>query len=398
MNYCFDTNALILHSDLLDIDGQIIIPEICLHELDKLKMGFNDTAYRARQAVRKLKTLTNVEYDFEFGRKHPLLASGNFIYDDIIVECAKKHEAILVSGDYLVQLKAKSMDIQVYHSDEAISDNYSGYLEVNLSENEIATFYENLRNNTYNLLKNQYLVLRDLKNELVDLFKWNGEFHSDVNQKGFTTNMFGKFKPFDEHQVLALDSMNNNQMTMIKGKAGSGKSLVTLNYAWQQIEKGKYDQLVIFSNPVASKNSAKLGFYPGTRNEKLLNSQTGTMLSSKFGSTSEVERQILSGKLTLLPFSDIRGFDTTGMKAIVWFIESQNLDVELMKTGIQRCGDDSKVIIDGDYYGQVDSDSYSGFNNGMRRVSEVYKGQDFYGEVELVNIHRSKLAMIADLM
>jgi predicted ribonuclease YlaK len=361
-------------------------------------MGFNDTAYRARQAVRKLKTLINATYDFEFGRKHPLLVSGNFNYDDIIIECAKKHEAVLVSGDYLVQLKAKSMNIQVYNSDEAISDNYSGYLEVNLSENEIAAFYENLRNNTYDLLKNQYLVLRDSKNELVDLFKWNGEFHLDVNQKGFTTNMFGKFKPYDEHQILALDSMNNNQMTMIKGKAGSGKSLITLNYAWQQIEKGKYDQLVIFSNPVASKNSAKLGFYPGTRNEKLLNSQTGTMLSSKFGSTSEVERQILSGKLVLLPFSDIRGFDTTGMKAIVWFIESQNLDVELMKTGIQRCGDDSKVIIDGDYYGQVDSDSYSGFNNGMRRVSEVYKGREFYGEVELVTIHRSKLAMIADLM
>jgi hypothetical protein len=34
---------------------------------------------------------------------------------------------------------------------------------------------------------------------------------------------------------------------------------------------------------VATKNSAKLGYYPGTRDEKLLDSQIGNMLISKFG-------------------------------------------------------------------------------------------------------------------
>ena len=41
---------------------------------------------------------------------------------------------------------------------------------------------------------------------------------------------------------------------------------------------------------------------------------------------------------------------------------------------------------------------YAGNNNGMRRMSEVFRGQDFYGEVELQNIFRSRIAIIAEQM
>lgn len=32
----------------------------------------------------------------------------------------------------------------------------------------------------------------------------------------------------------------------------------------------------------------------------------------------------------------------------------------------------------------------------MKRVSKVYRGQDIYGEVELRNIYRSRIAQIAE--
>jgi predicted ribonuclease YlaK len=41
---------------------------------------------------------------------------------------------------------------------------------------------------------------------------------------------------------------------------------------------------------------------------------------------------------------------------------------------------------------------YSGTNNGLRRMSQVFRGKDFYGEVRLNNIYRSKIAAIADAM
>lgn len=56
------------------------------------------------------------------------------------------------------------------------------------------------------------------------------------------------------------------------------------------------------------------------------------------------------------------------------------------------------AIIDGDYNTQVDMSQYSGRNNGMRRMSEVFRGKDFYGEVELQNIYRSEIARIAEEM
>lgn len=63
-----------------------------------------------------------------------------------------------------------------------------------------------------------------------------------------------------------------------------------------------------------------------------------------------------------------------------------------MKLALQRIGDDSICIIDGDCRTQVDDVSFSGVNNGMRRASKVFRGHDVYGEVELKHIHRSKIA------
>ena len=59
---------------------------------------------------------------------------------------------------------------------------------------------------------------------------------------------------------------------MIKGPAGSGKTFLSLGYLLHLLDRGKIDKIIVFCNTVATKNSAKLGFYPGTRDEKLLDS------------------------------------------------------------------------------------------------------------------------------
>ena len=135
--------------------------------------------------------------------------------------------------------------------------------------------------------------------------------------------------------------------------------------------------------------------YPGSRTEKLLDSQIGNLLESKLGDRVAVERLIDDGQLVLLPMSDIRGYDTTGMNAAIYISEAQNLDIELMRLALQRIGEDSICILDGDSNAQVDLSMYAGDNNGMRRVSKIFRGADFYGEVTLLNIHRSKIAQLA---
>ena len=69
-----------------------------------------------------------------------------------------------------------------------------------------------------------------------------------------------------------------------------------------------------------------------------------------------------------------------------------------MKLTLQRIGEDSICIIDGDEKTQVDSIEFAGNNNGMRRASKIFRGNDIYGEVTLKNIHRSRIAELAELM
>ena len=122
------------------------------------------------------------------------------------------------------------------------------------------------------------------------------------------------------------------------------------------------------------------------------------MLISKIGGRDEVERLINEERLILLPMSDIRGYDTSGMRAGIYITEAQNLDISLMKLALQRIGEDSICIIDGDDKTQVDDIAFAGANNGMRRVSKVFRGTEIYGEVELNRIHRGRIVEIADLM
>lgn len=68
-----------------------------------------------------------------------------------------------------------------------------------------------------------------------------------------------------------------------------------------------------------------------------------------------------------------------------------------MKLGLERIGNNTKTIIDGDPTAQVDLDAYK-ISNGMIRVSEVFRGSSLYGEVQLKNIYRSQIAELASKM
>lgn len=100
--------------------------------------------------------------------------------------------------------------------------------------------------------------------------------------------------------------------------------------------------------------------------------------------------------LRLIPASDSRGIDI-GDKAGVYVTEAQNLTIDTMQLILQRIGENCVCVIDGDSYAQVDMEIYKR-SNGLEKVSEVFRGQDYYGEVTLKNCYRSKIAKRAELM
>ena len=182
---------------------------------------------------------------------------------------------------------------------------------------------------------------------------------------------------------------------MLCGKPGSGKTYLAFGYLFHALEKHEIDRIIVFCNPVVAKDAAKLGYYPGTRFEKLMGSQVGAVLSSKLGDEQAVERLVSEGRLVLMPAGDARGYEVP-QNSGVYIMESQNLTCDLLRMLLQRVSEGCKVVVDGDYNEQVDMNVYAGSNNGMRKMSKAFRGNDIYGQVELKNIHRSKLAALAD--
>lgn len=384
------------------------ISSTTLQELEHIKTSRNkdeETKYSARKVLHLLDENSN--------KYHVVIVDKKIldIIDDIGLEntpdnqicaCASTVEdVVFITNDIACKTIAK--DIFRLHVDSINrmpNDNYTGYIEKTLSEDEMAYFYSHLQENIYDLLENQYILIKNQENQIVDSLVWRDNSYQNLKFSNVRSEYFGVVKPYrgDVYQQMVLNSMSYNQVTMIKGAAGTGKSYLAIGYLMHLLEKHKIEKVVIFCNTVATANSAKLGYYPGTKDEKLLDSSIGNMLAAKLGGSFGLEQMIGQEKIQLLPLSDIRGFDTNGMKAGVYITEAQNMDISLMKLALQRIGEDSICIIDGDYNAQVDLSQYAGSNNGMRRMSEVFRGQDFYGEVELKNIYRSRIASIAEMM
>lgn len=415
MTKFYDTSSLLLRaSNLFENEEEYIyISSITLNELEVIKTASNkdfSIKYAARKVLHELKNhVDNYEVVvFKESMLTPMLQADLTLTSDLKILATAYSlieqipNLILVTNDFAFYHIAKIFfkeNIEMLNDEEY--DGYTGYKEVQLSDEEMADFYSVYQSqNPFELLTNQYLIIRDLNNQIVDRLCWTGTDHRQLSYKEFKSTMFGNVKPKsgDIYQAMYADCLSNNQITLVKGPAGSGKTYLALAYLISLLEHGIIDKIIIFCNTVATKNSAKLGYYPGTRDEKLLDSQIGNLLSSKFGDKFIVEDMIDKGKLLLLPMSDIRGYDTSDLHCGVYISEAQNTDISLMKLALQRIGENAVCIIDGDYKTQVDEIDFAGANNGLKRASKVFRGHKPYGEVELQKIHRSVIAEIAESM
>ena len=419
MTYKFyDTCSLLLKTNhLFDEENvKVVISSISLQELEDIKTA-NDKDAEIKYSARKLLNILNENpkayeiWTFKEDMLKPIIEKGfDHINNDLrILACAFNYdytqhpdETVFVTNDLALKAIANCFfgEDSIESVNEEQLDQYIGFKEIQLSDQELSDLYSNLNYNWFDLYINEYVIIKDCGGSLVDRLCWTGETHRRLNYKDFQSHWFGSIRPIkgDTYQMLLADSLANNQITMVKGPAGSGKTYMSLGYLMYQLENHKIDKIIVFCNTVATKDSAKLGYYPGSRDEKLLDSQIGNLLASKLGGKIAVEQMIQQEKLILLPLSDIRGYDTSGMNAGIYISEAQNMSVSLMKLALQRIGEDSICIIDGDAKTQVDSIEFAGNNNGMKRASKIFRGHSVYGEVELQNIHRSTIAAIAENM
>ena len=391
--YFYDTCALLNELEQA-FREPFYIADTTLYELEEIKVSKNkDDDVKAK--ARRLCRLLNENFD-----KYTIIRVHHFDFpnDQKIIKGAKiAGQCIFKTADLACRLLAVAAGLQVeYETTE--EDNYLGYKKIIFeTEDDTVDFYNNMLENKYDLLENEYLFIY-VKDQLIDKYRWTSEGYKKVPFPCFDSKTLGKLKPKDEYQMAAMDSLKHNQFTVLRGPAGTGKSLIAMSYLMECLEKGVIDKIIVFCNTVATAGSARLGFYPGDKNSKLLDSQIGNFLVSKLGSMSAVEQMIANEQLLLIPMSDCRGMDTTGMRAGIYFTEAQNMNIDMMKLFLQRIGEDCICIVDGDDNSQVDMECYAGNRNGMKRLSQVFRGCDFYGEIKLQSIYRSRIAKKAEEM
>ena len=407
MNFYDTCSLLTLGEDAFK--EPFLVSSITLEELEHIKTNKNkteDLRYKARELARGFRKNDNYRVivrtlNDDYLLEQKCLPNTN---DNLIAAAALRasqdEDITFVTNDTCLAIIAENyFNLKVNRPEEEdSSEHYRGYEEVILSDPEMADFYEHMNENTFGLKVNEYLCIKNGEGELVDKRVWNGEEYSGLTKKNLKSLVFGdKIKPKDEFQHMAIDSIMNNQVTFISGKAGSGKSLIALASAMSLIESGKFERIVMITNPTDTRGAAHLGYMPGDLKDKLLTKSCGNILITKIGDRSGVETLMNNDKLRVVSIGDGRGMEIREGE-ILYCTEAQNFSVDLMKLMLSRPVDGSKVIIEGDTEAQVDEVGFEGKNNGMKRAIEILAGNPIFGYIEFQNVWRSRLAELVDKM
>lgn len=396
----YDTCSLL--TDCSDLSDAVICSKT-IEELEHIKTSSikdADIKYKARIAVRAIKEqnpeiVIAIQSDFDTIHSLNLEATN----DNIIIACAERYNAEnpieFYTEDYLCGLIAKNyFGLSVKSLGEKSDDKlYKGYKVVYPTDEELAAVYEkDNAENIFGCLVNEYAIIKDSEGNCCDVIKWNGERYVTTGTKPFKSRAFGNIKPLDEVQRCAFDSIVNNDVTVLYGRSGSGKTTIPLSYIMSSVENQKYKKCIIIYDFETLKGAKTLGFTPGSLNEKILSQGAiGNILSSKFGDMTEVERLLASGMIEIIPTANIRGYEISSDE-ICYVTESQNLDTYTLKTIIQCCKAGAKIIFEGDIVEQHDTHR----EIGLFKMIDVFKGHKSFGCVKLKNNYRSELGELAD--
>ena len=168
-----------------------------------------------------------------------------------------------------------------------------------------------------------------------------------------------KFKiPLNEEQKLAKEKILNNTLTVLAGKAGSGKTLLACQIALDGLLRRHYEKIII-TRPTVSKE--EIGFLPGDLREKM-DPWIQPIYQNMYGlyDKAKVEKLINDGKIEIVPLAFMRG--RTFLDSCIIVDEAQNVTHNQMEMITTRIGLRSKMIVCGDDH-QVDlkSKGESGF-------------------------------------
>ena len=185
----------------------------------------------------------------------------------------------------------------------------------------------------------------------------------------------------NEEQKAAKEIILANPVTVLRGMAGSGKTLVAVQTALDLLFTKQIEKIIITRPTVAKED---IGFLPGDIKEKM-----DPWLAPIYHNLyllydkAKVDKEVEDGRIEILPFAFMRG--RTFVNTFVIVDEAQNVTHTQMEMVLGRLGINSWMSICGDI-AQIDlkDKRQTGFSF-LNRLEEQVKG---FRVVTLLQNHR----------
>ncbi|MFC2137120.1 PhoH family protein [Bacteroidota bacterium] len=431
--FILDTNVLLHDYQCIYNfeNNDIVIPIVVLEELDKFKKGNDLINFHAREFTRELDKLsgnslfnggislgkgkgnlsieTGKPYSIEILESFPENTPDHRILaiSDHVKKKYTDRPVSLITKDINLRMKAKSLGInaQDYENDKVsnIDEIYKGInIQENLNHELISSLYDNaegvpLKNFQFKdkPSDHQYYILKSNKSSALAHYNPFDDTIDRVEKK----KAYG-IEPRNAEQTFSLDALTRPEIQLITltGKAGTGKTLLALAAALEQINKF---QQILLARPIVPLANRDLGYLPGDVKEKIGPYMQPlfdnlSVIKNKFKHQShdyqKIEEWEKNEKLVITPLAYIRGRSLSNVFFIV--DEAQNLTPHEVKTIITRAGEGTKMVFTGDIE-QIDSPYLDTESNGLSFLTDKMKGQNIFAHVHLIKGERSYLAELA---
>lgn len=454
--YILDTNVLLTDSNsLFGFEEQdLVLPLIVLEELDRHKDRQDEVGRNAREVVRKLAELTKVNKDFKVGIPlgknlgtlrvlsiediHPeqvlhrlpieleTKKSGDNTIAQFCINYIAKHteeQVVLITRDTILRLKAQALgvvceDYRKFNVATSANALYSGVRTIEREDVSVTNLYANPEqfrlpeDIASELYPNQFVILKNGQQSAMARF-----IDKDSPIKPIEP-IKSQIAPRNKEQEFARELLFDDKIKLVtlSGKAGSGKSLLSIDAGLEQVlNKRKYRSLVV-CRPVMPVGK-DIGFLPGDLSEKLepwlapikdnlrfllgdseppKEPSSGTR-KKKLAGQPKFDEQVLQsyfeeGIIEVQALNFIRGRSIANAFIIV--DEAQNTNLHEIKTILTRVGENTKIVLTGDPY-QIDHPNLDIFSNGLSVVVEKFKKQKIAAHIQFTKSERSLLADIA---
>lgn len=185
----------------------------------------------------------------------------------------------------------------------------------------------------------------------------------------------------NEEQKAAKEIILSNPVTVLRGMAGSGKTLVAVQVALDLLFTNQIEKIIITRPTVAKED---IGFLPGDIREKM-DPWLAPIYHNLYllYSKDKIDKEVEEGRIEILPFAFMRG--RTFVNTFVIVDEAQNVTHTQMEMVLGRLGRNSWMAICGDI-AQIDlrDKRQTGFSF-LNRLEEQVKG---FRVVTLLQNHR----------